>query len=494
MTPRIGVASVKQETNTFSVLPCDWEAFAVHGVLEGAELFERYAQTNTEVGGAVNEIARRGAIPVPLFRAWAMACGRLTAEAFDQVAELLERSLRSCGSLDGLVLSLHGAMAADQYDAADAELVRRTRQSVGPHTVIGVCLDLHANVTAELLDAADLVVGYHTYPHVDQASTGARAAGFVLDALQGTRPSSVLAKRRLLLPAETSQTTTGPMAELRRSADDSTDWPVLDVSIFPVQPWLDVHDQGTAVVVTTDGRPDVGARLAEELAEQLWNRRRDFEPTVTPLPEALRELTPGQGRPVVLSESADAPTGGAAGDSPATIHALLAADRGLHALTTVVDPPAVEHAFALGAGSSITTELGCHHDPRFHQPASVSGRIERLGDDDVVLTGPTETGLSVSMGRWAVIRSENLRILCTERPAPSFDPASYRTAGLEPARADVVVTRSANLFRAAYAEIADDFVLLDLPGATTSKLRSLSYTRAPRPMFPLDPETCHDAA
>ena len=92
------------------------------------------------------------------------------------LATLLEEQLRAAGELDGLVLSLHGAMCAEGTEAADAALVACAREVLGPDVTIGVCLDLHANVTEALLAGADFVIGYRTYPHVDQAETGRRTA------------------------------------------------------------------------------------------------------------------------------------------------------------------------------------------------------------------------------------------------------------------------------------------------------------------------------
>jgi microcystin degradation protein MlrC len=77
-------------------------------------------------------------------------------------------------------------------------------------------------------------------------------------------------------------------------------------------------------------------------------------------------------------------------------------------------------------------------------------------------------------------------VLLTERPAPTFDPAAYRFAGIDVGLLDVVVVRSANLFRAAYAQLAGECIILDLPGASTPRLESLEFSRAPRPLFPLD--------
>jgi microcystin degradation protein MlrC len=90
------------------------------------------------------------------------------------------------------------------------------------------------------------------------------------------------------------------------------------------------------------------------------------------------------------------------------------------------------------------------------------------------------------MGAWAVVESGSLSVLLTERPAPTFDPECYRHAGLAPEQADVVVVRSATLFRAGWADLFSEALVLDLPGASTPRLDTLELVRAPRPLYPLD--------
>lgn len=484
---RVGVASIIQESNSFAPRACALEDFEAHGLHRGADALDALAGTNTEFAGAAARLTQRGARCQPLLRAWAMPTGPLTASALAALCEMLASELRRSGDLDALVLSLHGAMAAEDHDDADAALLLQARHIVGDQIPIGVCLDLHANVTRQLIAGCDVLTGYHTYPHVDMASTGARIADLILDRLEGrSLPVTRMAKRPMLLPAETTATTEGPIGRLRQRADKATQGNVLDVTLFTVQPWLDVPELGFAAVVTTDNDPRAAQRLAERFAEEAWAARTDLTVPLVAPQQALEFARASDRRPVLLSESADSPTAGAAGDSPAMIKRLLADGAGFTAYATVVDSPAVDRCHQSGLGATVTTPIGATIDHRFHQSALVTGEVTRIGEERVVLQGPVFTGMEVSMGRHAVIRAGRLHILVTERPAHTYDPATFSTVGLDPAHADVVVVRSANLFRAGFAAITDRYHYLDLPGAATPRFDLLRYQKAPRPLYPLE--------
>lgn len=486
---RIGVASILQETNTWSPVPCTLDDFICQGLAVGHEADKRFADTNTEFGGALRAVREAGCLAIPLVRAWANSSGRLTAETLNSLCQLLAKEL-SFTEMDGLVLSLHGAMAAEAIDDADAAVLEAARKTLGSAFPIGVCLDMHANVSGALIDSSYFVIGYHTYPHIDMGKTGARAARLLIASLRGElNPVTALAKRPMLIPAEAMSTSESPLADLRRMADQATTGPVVDVSIFPVQPWLDIEELGLGVTVTTDRDPGLASELAESFARKTWERRDDFTVQLLAPADAVRAARTSKVRPFLISESADAPTAGATGDSPAMVRALLEHGPDLQAYVTITDPPAVDRCFVAGVGNDVLLRVGAFFDGRFHEPVELSGSVANLGDKPVRITGPSYTGMEVSMGRFAVVQSGRLAVLITERPAFTLDPATFVQAGLDPARADVIVVRSANGFRAAYPqESVAASVWLDLPGASTPRLDLLEFSRAPRPLYPLDPD------
>src|SRR6202008_4749438 len=105
-------------------------------------------------------------------------------DAYERIANRLLSLIKDAGPLDGLYLDLHGAMVAEHLEDGEGELLARVRALVGDRLPIVVGLDLHANVTEAMVRHASALVAFRTYPHVDMAETGARAAR-LLDRLIG---------------------------------------------------------------------------------------------------------------------------------------------------------------------------------------------------------------------------------------------------------------------------------------------------------------------
>jgi microcystin degradation protein MlrC len=483
---RVGIASIIQETNTFSVSPSTLEDFTI---ATNEELLDLVAGTNSELAGALRALEERKTTAVPLLYAWGMPSGRLTEDAFQELRSLLIGRLERAGQLDALMLSLHGSMAAEACDDADGELIAAAREVMGPGAPIAVSLDLHANVTRRIVEVADTISAYHTDPHVDMADAGFRAATRAMSMAATDAPFFTgFAKRPMIMPAETMNTETGILAGIRSEAMSTAPDDMLELCLFPVQPWLDVPELGLSVVVTTSGNKQRADEFAEEVASRIWQRREEFvvERLMEPA-EALRIASSSSVRPFVIAESADAPTAGATGDSPAMIAASIGSKSELITYVPVVDPEAVSVCHVAGSGRMVQLRVGACRDRRWWTPVDLEGEVLGLGEGTYRLTGASFTGMEVSMGRYATLKSGSLRLLLSERTAWTSDPATYRLAGLPPEEADVIVVRSCSDYRPNFPESAPYAVTLDVPGAATPRLTDLHFESMSRPPYPLDP-------
>jgi microcystin degradation protein MlrC len=479
-----------QESNSFSPRLTTVEDFRRQGIQFGERVEAWARDANCEVSGAIREIARRGATAVPMMWAWAAPGGPVAAECFDQLLGMLDEQLLAYGPVDGIVIALHGAMTAVGTEDADGAILNRVRQRLGPKVFIGVSLDSHANVTKRMRSASDVLVGYHTYPHVDEAETGRRTAALVVDSLNGAlKAKTVVEKRPMILPAETTGMPDGPIAKLQAIAEHETRGPIRDVTIFLTQPWLDVPELGFSVAVTCEADASAKAtRLARELSDRAWEARAMFEPDLKDCRTALRAAEhANRSRPILLVDSADSTGAGATGDSTVVLHELLALENNLNAVLTLVDPEAVAHCHAAGVGAELALTMGGKLDPDRFAPIRATVKVRYIDDGRFQLSGPVGRGLWVSTGPRAVATvRDRIAVMLTTGSAFSYDPQSFRSAGLEPAEADVVVVRSAAAFHAAYDEIVSQAIFLDTPGASTARLTSLGFCRAPRPLYPLD--------
>ena len=465
---------IQQESNSFAIRPSSLGDFKIR---IGKEAEEELRDTNSEFNGALREIGDRGGIAVPVIYMHALPGGVLRDDDFDQLIKTALTALNEVGHLDGLILSLHGAMATVSEPAADAILCRTFAERA--KIPLALSLDLHANCTPRLVAPAKVVTGYKTNPHVDLASTGARAVAMLCATMNGTlTPRMAMATRPAIFPDEALRIETGVLGEILDHCLADVGSEIVDVSVFPTQPWLDAPGVGFTTLVTTDDDMSAAQHLADRVADEVWCRRDEFtvERLASPS-ECLRTALDSSLRPSIITESADAPTAGGSGDSPALLHALnqIQIRPGALVLATIVDTAVVDLCHNVGLGAKVQTPIGATIDNRFHEPFLLRGKVLRLGEGNYRLTGVGYEGHIVSMGRFAVIEAGALRLLVTGRPSWSADPGTWRHAGLEPNDADVLIVRSCTDYLANFPNSASTAMVADLDGPCTPRLSRLQF-------------------
>ncbi|WP_158299200.1 M81 family metallopeptidase [Paenibacillus antri] len=491
--PRVLVGAVIQESNTFSPAKSGMDDFRRHRLLFGDELLT--STTRNELSGFVRVASAAGVELAPTLSANAISSGVFAREAFAELKALLRSRLElAVGSsgpgCDAAYFALHGAMVAEGCDDVEGELIELIRGVIGDVPFV-VSLDLHANVTARMAAGVDALVGFRTYPHVDFEETGERSAELLLRMLRsGRRTKTRLRKLPMIVPAENSQSDSGPFFDLWEEARSGEALgESLITSLFPVQPWLDIAEMGCAVV--TVGEDEARAeREADRLAELFWRKRHEFQAELHPIDKMVTSAlaTTGGGGPIVVSDSADSPGAGSTGDSNVVLRELLrqGAQERLTCLLTIVDAPAVAKAIAAGVGSRLELDVGYSMCKEDGEPLRIVGTVRSIGNGDFRLLGGYAKGTIARMGRCVVFDIGRISLLITERATFSGDPSMYRSVGLEPASADLVLVKSANQFRADYTSIAKSIYILDTPGRSPANLHRLSFRKLTRPCFPFD--------
>ncbi len=480
---RIGVGYLLQETNTFSPVETRWEDF---GLAEGGDVVDRWAGTQTEIGGFLDVLGEHGDEAVPLFAGWAMTAGRLSAATFERLLEMIVRRLEAACPLDGLLLALHGSMSARGADDCDGRIVEAARRIVADKPLV-VTLDLHANLTARIAAAADAVIGYQTYPHIDMYPTGVAAAQLLIRTLRGeVRPVTAFKKLPLIVGAENMQTTAGPMKKVFDSGYEMRDrGEVLSVSAFGVQPWLDVEEMGCATLAVADANEAAAADCARRMAERFWRLRDDFAVPLLGPREAVELAAREPAGPVILAETSDAPTAGAPGDSAELLLPLEQFAPHHTALLWIRDPKFVAQAVEAGVGRHLRGAVGGVFDKANHTPALLDGTVRSISDGHFRFTGTYNKGMLNEMGTTVVVEGNKTTTVVTENAANMISPDVYRSQGLEPRDYHIVVVKSANSFRSEY-DFATRVILIDTPGISPANLKALPFERIPRPIYPLD--------
>jgi microcystin degradation protein MlrC len=488
---RIAIGQLWQETNTLNPLATTRADFESFGVLRGDALVAEMAETN-ELGGFIQSLRQWPGQPqiTGLVRLPAWPSGRATAETFEWLRDEMVGALERAMPVDGVLLALHGALAAEGHPDVEGEVLEGVRRIVGPQIPVVATLDLHANVARRMVASADALVLYHTAPHVDVFETGQRGAA-VLRRLLTTQSKATTAfcKVPCVLPAERANTeaAAGVSVELKRRLQALEQRPeVLTAGIATVQPWLDIPELGSAVVVTTVGQPELALELCDELADELWHRRREYLPELVSAPEGVRLAHRQSAGLVVLSDAADATTSGAPGDSVWILRELVKYDWPRPVLVTVVAPDIVAAASDLGVGAAWSGEIGGVRDTRFGIKLPLAATVERVFDARFVMSGHLGRNLAIDMGPSVVLRTGQVRVVVTTKSGPHFAPELFRAAGFEPYQAAVVVAKSPCGFRAVYEQQAAAIYSVRAPGCAPPNFWEIDYEQIPRPLWPWD--------
>ena len=489
MAKRVGVASIIQETNTFSANQSTMQDFELQGIWLGADVVTQSQGMNIEVAGSLERLHTHGFEAVPLMRAWAMSGGVFLDAELAKMKAILKREINSAGALDGLILNLHGALINERDDHTDAQITEFAREILGPDVPIVVTHDLHGNPSRRIVAASNALIGFRTYPHIDQGDTGRRAADLMNQLLTNNRDlGTTLKKLNMIIPAETMGTTDQPLLQIRELADSLIDDEILDISLFPVQPWIDVTEVGFGITVVHSGNDERANQCADIIRTALWKIHREFQATLYSVDDAIDSAIKGyKGKMQIIAQSSDAPSGGSTGDDSRVVASLVNHRGDIPSACTVVDAPAVEVAFAHSIGDEVSLSLGFTIDPRWGNPVSVHAKLLNRGHKPVVLTGPVMTGQVVSIGRWILLQSANkVQILVSESATPTFDPAGYEVAGIDLDKCTIVHVRSPLLFKSGFAGRYGQIFPLDLDGPTTPNIKTLQFFKVPRPMIGLD--------
>lgn len=479
---KIAIGQFMQESHSFSTIPCSWEQFQSGHIYHGAEILTKMQGAKVELAGGIDIAQQYGVDVNPLLACNAVSSGYIKCDVFDNLLdEMLER-LQMDMPVDGVFLALHGAMVAEGDEDASGTVLSAVRDIVGDDIPIVSTLDLHANVTQKMVDSSNALVGYHTSPHVDLYETGAHCMQVLIDLIDGkAKATTARYQLPMILPAEKSATLDGPFREVMEYAISFEQQPdVLSVSVFYVQPWLDLSDVGCSVLVITNDDQALAEQIAEKIADEFWSRRTECVVQLTPLEEAIQQAIHAPKRPVILSDGADAPSGGAPGDSPVILQALLEAQVNVKTLINIVDPQAVDIAIQMGVGKDVTVTVGRGDS------VQIRGKVRLISDGVLQFTGAGYQGRVFHRGRTVVLQAGSIYLQIMERPVFQGDTALYTSLGLDPQDAHIVVVKTPSAFRVDYEPFAAQVILVDTPGVTSSNLKSFPWKNLSHPYYPFE--------
>jgi len=480
---RIAVGGFQHETNTFSPVLATFADFeapdAWPGLTRGSSMFEAVAGINLPAAGFVQEARGLHHDLVPLSWCSAQPSGRVTRDAFERVSAMLLEDLRDCGNVDAVYLDLHGAMVAEHVDDADGELLRRVRSLVGASVPVVASLDFHANVSQQMARCATALVSYRTYPHVDMAECGARAARLLHDLLRGAQVASYLEQVDYLIPLTSQSTLVEPMQSLMHTAEAAEIAPLQSLGVLPGFPAADVADCGPSVY-GCGADAFIVATTVRQLAAELRSREHEFALDLYTIEQAIAEVgrvPPKRGRPAILADTQDNPGAGGNADTMALIKALVAAGARDVLAGVICDADAAVRAHVAGEGASVELSLGAGSGTLGESPLVARFKVIALGDGRFTGTGPFYRGARFELGPMALLELAGVRIAVASRKQQAADQAMFRHLRAEPAEHAVLALKSSVHFRADFGAIAGRILVVEAPGPNIADPAKLPFRK-----------------
>jgi microcystin degradation protein MlrC len=368
-------------------------------------------------------------------------------------------------------------MVAEHIDDADGEVLRRIRDRVGPGVPVVASLDFHANVSPQMARQATALVSYRTYPHVDMADCGARAARVLHDLLRGATVTSGLEQADFLIPLTSQSTLAEPLQSLMAEAQAAERAPMLSVGLAPGFPAADVTDCGPSVYACgTD--PSAVATVVRRLAIELQRREGEFALELYTVEQALREVQRAaapRGRPVILADTQDNPGAGGNADTMSLIKALVASGTQRVLAGVLCDASAAARAHAAGEGATIELGLGAGTGTAGETPLAARFKVLALGDGRFTGTGPFYLGGRFELGPMALLEVGGVHVAVASRKQQAADQAMFRHLRVEPADYAVLALKSSVHFRADFGGLASRILVVEAPGPNIADPAKLPF-------------------
>ena len=463
--------------------------FRSRRLLYGDELFTEFTGTATPAGGIIEGCKRNGFELVPTVFASATPSGIVTKEAFNTILGGILDGVRAAEPFDAVVLHLHGAGVSEEYMDIEGKVLLEVRKLAGDRPVVAT-FDLHANYTDQMVENADLLIGYDTYPHIDGYERGVEAIDLTAKMLDGSLKPTLGFRQPPMLPALQVQFTGRyPMKRLIEEAHRMEELKgVESVTVAAGFPWSDIPEAGMSFIVATNDDQGLADRLACELHDMAWNMRRDFLVKPTPMGEALRHVARAEKGPLVLADIGDNPGGGAPEDGTVVLRAILEEGLTGGVLALIWDPESVRVAIKAGVGEEVSLILGGKTDDMHGGPIRVTGVVMNITDGKFTNLGPMGTGAESDLGETVVLDIGGNDVIVTSKRVQPLDLGLYESQGIDIRGKRFVVVKSSVHYRAAHEPVASEIIELDTPGLTSPRLAGFKFKNIRRPIFPLDVE------
>jgi len=465
---RIFATGISQESNSFNPLKSTYNDFIIYK-----------DQAFRDMPGVAVLINNGFDVKTSI---WARAVPGGTLN-FDDFLRLVDEMLKPLeedeGSFDGVFLPMHGALDVEHIGSGETFIASRVREIVGPHVPIAAALDMHANIPYGLASTCNIIYGFRTAPHIDVAETHIRAAEFLTRAVnEGVLPRTELIRIPFMMPGENFMTSSGMGKEVIDSLPRLEQYAnVWCASYFVGMAWVDCPQNGAAVVLSGLGAMEDGLDAAKGLVNFVWDNRDRFKYQGLAMEpeEAVNFVIEHQSdRPVIVSDSADNVTAGAAGDNTAMLNLFLAAGIKNALFAAIIDPEGAVFAARHNVGDAIDIQIGGAFDKSSEKTMLDGALIKKI-----------TLAMEADKPNSCVLSYEGIDILLFDKRKPVFTEEVLNEHGLSLHDYNVLVVKQGYL-SPELDKVAKNSVMALTLGNCNQKIERLSYKKIKRPMYPLD--------
>ena len=484
---RIAIGGISHETSPFTTVPTTNDSAGDRqGYQHGQEILDKYRCANTPIGGFIEGADVHGFELIPTAFWEAHPSAPLPRIDFDEILDDLLKGIEKAGQIDGVLLELHGAMVAEGIPDGEGHILAAVRDLVGDLPVVAQ-LDIHSNVSEQMVEMADALAGRETYPEIDMAPRGRECADIMAKILkEGLRPTMAL--HQIPLGWGMNQVTAhSPMKEaIDYLHEIESREGVVSASIATCYPLADVPDVGASVYVVTDNDHDLAQAYANELGQWIFDRRADWQLHRPSTSEAI-QISEAEGKyPVVFADRDDNTGGGSPGDSTGMLRAFIDAGLKDACVLYIVDPEAIQACHDAGEGAKLSMKIGAKSTPLQGTPVPMEFDVIALSAGEFQYDGPMYAGLTGHMGPSAHIEQDGIHVLLVTAREQPFCTAFARTLNLDPKKMRYIGVKSAAHFRAGYESWAGAIHAIAEPSVHNPAEGKLAFKNLGRKLYPFD--------
>ncbi len=487
MSFKIALMGIYHESNTFVSKPTTLADFENGHLLKGEAIIKEYRDAHHEIGGMIEVLEKEGMELVPLMFAEATPGGTIDAPTYKILLDEMMQELERVLPVDACLVIPHGAGVSEEFPDMDGHWLKVLRSRLGNEIPIIGTLDLHANVSQQMVNSTNALIAYKRNPHVDQRQRGKEAAQLLVDFLKGKiHPVQALVQIPMAISIEQQFTDNEPCKSMYSFAEQLAEEDgILSISIQHGFPYADVEEMGTSVIVVSDGNKDQALNTAKRMESYLQEKRESFVGHKNDIASSLEQIKHCE-KPVLLLDMGDNVGGG----GPANNICLLEAfeKSGIYKyFVCIYDSQAVIDCSAYKPGDNFKLTIEGTSAAGI-QPYNLDVTLLRLTDGNFIENNPRHGGqVSFRMGKTAVVSTKNRSvIMLTSLRVMPFSLQQLISSGIDPADFDAIVAKGVNAPIAAYSPVCPTIIQVNTPGVTQADMTLFDYRQRRKPLYPFE--------